>query len=53
MGLNLTPMFDAIILFLSSAQLGMKFSLLINMKMPTIIGMFTFISIEIFMFSYV
>ena len=36
-------------LFSCSIQLGMKFSLLINMKMPTIVGMFIFISREIFM----
>ena len=29
----------------------MNFSLLINMKMPTIVGIFIFISREIFMFS--
>ena len=31
----------------------MKISLLINMKMPTIVGIFLFISREIFMLSYV
>ena len=31
----------------------MKISLLINMKMPTIVGIFIFISGEIFMFSWV
>ena len=30
----------------------MKFSLLINMKMPTVVGIFIFISWEIFMLSY-
>ena len=33
-------------LFSCSAQLSMKFALLINMKIPTIIGIFVFISIE-------
>ena len=45
-------------LFSYSTQLSMKFSLLINMKMPnmkmpTIVGIFIFISREIFMLSYV
>ena len=40
-------------LFLCSTQLSMKFALLINMKMPTIVGIFIFISREIFMLSYV
>ena len=31
----------------------MKFSQLINMKMPTIVGIFIFISREKFMLSYV
>ena len=31
----------------------MKFSLLINMKMPTIVGIFIFISRDNFMLSYV
>ena len=35
-----------------SAQLDMKFSLLINMKMPTLVGIFIFISRETFMLSY-
>ena len=39
--------------FSCSSQLSMKFSLLINMKMPTIVGIFIFISREIFMLSYV
>ena len=39
--------------FSCSTQLSMKFSLLINMKMPTIVGIFIFISREIFMLSYV
>ena len=40
-------------LFSCSTQLSMKFSLLINMKMPTIVGIFIFISREIFMLSFV
>ena len=36
-----------------SIQLSMKFSLLTNMKMPTICGIFIFISTEISMLSYV
>ena len=39
--------------FSCSTQLSMKFSVLINMKMPTIVGIFIFISREIFMLSYV
>ena len=39
-------------LFSCSTQLSMKFSLLINMKMP-IVGIFIFISRENFMLSYV
>ena len=35
--------------FMCSTQLNMKFS--INMKMPTIVGIFIFISREIFMLS--
>ena len=31
-------------MFLCSTQLSMKFSLLINVKMPTIVGILTFIS---------
>ena len=38
-------------IFSCSTQLSMKFSLLINMKMPTIVGIFIFISREIFMLS--
>ena len=45
--------FEVIKLFSCSTQLSMKFSLLINMKMPTIVGIFIFISREIFMLSYV
>ena len=44
---------EVIKLFSCSTQLIMKFSLLINMKMPTIVGIFIFISREIFMLSYV
>ena len=40
-------------LFSCSTQLSMKFSLLINMKMPTKVGIFIFISRENFMLSYV
>ena len=47
------PGSEVIKLFLCSTQLSMKFSLLINMKMPTIVGIFIFISREIFMISYV
>ena len=32
--------------------MSMKFSLLINMKMSTMVGIFIFISREIFMLSY-
>ena len=39
--------------FSCSTLLSMKFSLLINMKMPTIVGIFIFISREIFMLSNV
>ena len=39
-------------LFSCSTQLSMKFSLLINMKMLTIVRIFVFISREIFMLSY-
>ena len=39
--------------FSCSTQLSMKFSLQINMKMPTIVGIFIFIGREIFMLSYV
>ena len=38
--------------FSCSTQLSMKISLLINMKMPTIVGIFIFISRDIFMLSY-
>ena len=46
-----TPCPEVIKLFSCSTQLSMKFSLLINMKMPTIVGIFIFISREIFMLS--
>ena len=39
--------------FSCSTQLSTKFSLLINMKMPTIVGIFIFISRENFMLSYI
>ena len=44
---------EVIKLFSCSTQLSMKFSLLINMKMPTIVGIFIFISREMFMLSCV
>ena len=40
-------------LFSCSTQLSMKFFQLINMKMPTIVDIFIFISREIFMLSHV
>ena len=43
---------EVIKLFSCSTQLRMKFSLLINMKMPTVVGIFKFFSREIFMLSY-
>ena len=39
--------------FSCSTQLGVKFVLLMNMKMPTIVDIFIIISREIFMLSYV
>ena len=39
--------------FSCSTQLSKEISLLINMKMPTIVGIFIFISREIFLHSYV
>ena len=48
----LTPGSEVIKLFSCSTQLSMKISMLINMKMPTIVGIFKFISREIFMLSY-
>ena len=44
-GLN-TPSPEVIIYVLYLTQLSMKFSLLINMKLPTIVGIFIFISRE-------
>ena len=44
---------EVIKLFSCSFQLSMKFYVLINMKMPTIVGIFIFISGEIFMLSNV
>ena len=44
---------EVIKVFSCSTQLSMKFSLLIDMKMPTIVGIFIFISRENFMLSYV
>ena len=43
---------EVIKLFSCSTQLSMKFSLLINMKMPTIVGIFIFMSRENFMLRY-
>ena len=44
---------EVIKLFSCSTQPSMEFSLLINMKMPTIVGIFIFNSREIFMLSCV
>ena len=44
---------EVIKLFSCSTQLSMKFSLLINMKMPTIVGIIIFISRESFILSYI
>ena len=44
---------EAIQLFSCSTQLSMNISLQISMKMPTIVGIFIFISRETFMLSYV
>ena len=44
---------EVIKLLSCSIQLSMKFSLLINMKMPSIVGIFIFINREIFMLSNV
>ena len=44
---------EVINLFSCSTHLSMKFSLLINMKMPTKVGIFLFISREIFMLGYI
>ena len=40
-------------LFSGSSQLSMKFSQLINMKMPTIVGIFIFISRQMLVLSYI
>ena len=50
---NFHPGPEVVKLFSCSAQLIMKFSLLINMKMPTIVGIFILISRESFMLSNV
>ena len=42
----LKPCLEVIKLFSCSTQLSMKFSLLINLKMPAIVGIFLFISRE-------
>ena len=42
--IQITPGPKVIKLFLCSTQLGTKFILLINVKMPTIVGILTFIS---------
>ena len=44
---------EVIKLFSCPTQLSMKIFLLINMKMPTIVGIFIFISRKIFMLSNV
>ena len=41
---NMSPGLEVIKLFSCSAQLRLKFILLINVKMPTIVGILTFIS---------
>ena len=41
---NLNPGPEVIKLFLCSTQLSMKFIMLINVKMPTIVGILIFIS---------
>ena len=50
--LTADPGAEVIKLFSCSSKLSMKFSLLINMKMPTIVGIFIFISRENFMLSH-
>ena len=40
-------------LFSCSTQMSIKYSLLQNMKMPTMVGIFIFISGEIFRLSYI
>ena len=47
------PGSEVIKLFSCSTQLSITFSLLMNMKMPTKIGIFIFISREIFTLSYI
>ena len=42
--MSLSSCTEVIKLFSCSTQLSMKFSLLINVKMPTIVGILTFIS---------
>ena len=44
---------EVIKLFSCSTPLSMKISLPINMKMPTIVGIFILVSREIFMLSYI
>ena len=44
---------EVIKLFSCSTRLSLKFSLIINMKTPTIVDIFIFISKENFMLSYV
>ena len=43
-GLNFGPGLEVIKLFSNSTQLSMKFIMLIKVKMPTIVGILTFIS---------
>ena len=50
---SLRPGPEVIKLFSCSTQLSMKFSPLISMKMPTIVGIFIFMRREIFMLSNV
>ena len=50
---NFSPGPEAVQLFSCSILLSMQFSLLIDMKMPTIVGIFIFISKENFMLRYV
>ena len=50
---SVSPSSTVIKLFSCSTQLSMKFSLLINMKMPTIVGIFIFFRRENFMHSNV
>ena len=53
LGVNTVPGPEVMKVFSCLTQLSMKFSLLINMKMPTIVGIFIFITRAIFMLSYV